>query len=1256
MKQQHARIMIVLRGVVIAVACAMPLGAAADGIDVAQRPLILGDSDVPGNLFLVPSIEWPTMNSVANIGDYSPTTPYVGYFNSARCYVYQYDDDENERHWAPASAATNQECSGEHEWSGNFLNWAATQTIDPFRLALMGGYRFRDKESETWLQKARHTGQGNQYPDRKISDGSIVAGATPFNDAEGITINIDGLSADTIRSSMRFTLSDEPAISEGTREYVPDEIADASPVLDGIQWAEADVRVAVCVGDALMRSELCQSYPTGSYKPEGLIQRFSRPDNPDGMLRFSLFSYLNDSNTHRDGGVMRSPKKFVGPEKIDTASGEIVDNDRREWHPRTGVLELNPDEDLADATNERYGVSIERSGIINYIGAAGQTNTNDYKNYDPLSELYYAATRYLRDLGPVAGYNAIPGNTTVDVEQAIDDFPVVHREEDWEDPLADYFCAPNASLTIADVFTHRDKNLPGNENFARGDEPTYWDELREDEQETGLNAVELTNRIGIIDEHINDNALGESEFTGRQNSAHIAGLAYGMHTRDQRPDLPGRQTMSTYAVDVVENQELEPPQYNMLYLAAKYGGFNVPGGFDPDSRVDPLPESWWNTTGETAEVPGTGTSFSRPDNYFLANEARGMVQGLETAFQQIAQEARGSAAAVAANSTDADDDTLLYQARFDTGDWSGEILAIELDAITPGEPVEDVASVWRASERFPNDFTSRRVYTIDPDSDTGIDATEMGNLTADQQNALNSDDDLLDYLLGDTENELRNGGTFRDRPNTILGHIVNSSPFVTRGETMGYNIFGGDKGIDYLDFVQDLRDAEPMLYVGANDGMLHGFRAGQNAASDNVSFSFMPASVFENIAELASPNYGGQFYVDGQVTVGHAYRDGWGREDGWGKILAASTGAGARSVFALDVTDAHETDFREDNVLREVSGEDHSDIGHVLSEIRVVRLSDANGGWAAVFGNGYNSDNHEARLIIMPLDGGDIISVPTNNDGSATNPNGLGGISTVSLSQDGYIDTVYAGDLHGNLWKFDLAGNNRSATRLFRTDDGSGNAQPITAAPRVVGHSDAGVVANVLVGTGQFFAEGDEIVGNNEVTQTFYGIQDDGTGTTRYRGDLEPQSFDVVTDSTRQVADGDAPDDGQHGWYIDLPDAGERVVDRAEVVQEDATDILGDRVFFLSIVPEGQVCALGGRSWLTELNAETGLSTPTELSTTDPDADSVGISELATGLTRIRDAGRVLFNVSLASGALEQFDVEGGGAHGEGRQSWQELR
>src|SRR3546814_5794891 len=89
----------------------------------------------------------------------------MGYFDNAKCYEYVFNDNEAERHFNPSSMAANRTCAGAKEWSGNYLNWAATQTIDPFRLALTGGYRVRDTATETWLEKARHD-RDALYPDR----------------------------------------------------------------------------------------------------------------------------------------------------------------------------------------------------------------------------------------------------------------------------------------------------------------------------------------------------------------------------------------------------------------------------------------------------------------------------------------------------------------------------------------------------------------------------------------------------------------------------------------------------------------------------------------------------------------------------------------------------------------------------------------------------------------------------------------------------------------------------------------------------------------------------------------------------------------------------------------------------------------------------------------------------------------------------------------------------------------------------------
>jgi len=1235
----------------LALAACLP-SAHADDLDMAQRPLILGDDAVPGNLFLVPSIEWPTMNSIANIGDYSSDTSYIGYFNPQRCYTYEFDDaaDEDEldsgnsdNHWAPADPAVDRECSGtgDGQWSGNFLNWAATQTIDPFRLALMGGYRHRDTPDETWLQKARHDGQGNQYPNRVISDSNVIEGATPFNASE-LEIEIDGLSNNSRRSPMRFWLDGSGGAEQ---EYDPDETGDS---FGGERIA--DVRVSVCHDDGLMREDLCVEYDEG-YKPEGLVQEFADVDNEEGTLRYSLFTYLNDSDRERDGGVLRTPKKFVGPERLDPDTGEAESNPAREWDPETGVLLDNPDDEIANATESTYGVDIERSGLVHYLGAAGQTNTNDYKSTDPVSELYYAATRYLRDRGPVEAYQELPGNTGADVEQALDDFAVAHREEDWEDPVGQFSCAPNAALTIMDVFTHRDKNLPGNRpanGFDRGDEPDYWDELEEDHDETGLDAVEATNRIGIIDESIGTNSLGESVFTGRQNSAMLAGLAYEMHTRDQRPDLPGTQTMSTYVVDVVENQALEAPQNNVAYLAAKYGGFQVPPDFDVDGREDALPEGWWSD-GDIASVPDSGTTFTQPRNYYVANEARRMVESLREAFQAAASEETGSSTAVAANSTQTESDSLIFQARFDSSDWSGEILALPVDEDDGSVDTGDVA--WLGSNGIPSPG-SRDVFSID-DSGDGQAVSALSDLTADQQAALNNDEDLFDYLLlGEQAAEIRNGGSFRDRPRTVLGDIVNSEPFVTFGGNFGYSVLPGDEGDEYPAFLNDKEDDDDMLYVGANDGLLHAYNAEDGGGGE--SFAYAPDAAFDEMDRLGDPNYDHRFYVDGTVRVADAWH---GSADGWKKTLVASTGAGSKTVFALDVTDAGGGGFGSGDVLWELDNEDEGGLGHVLGNIDVVRFND--GTWAAVFGNGYNSDDHEARLFIVPVDDPQNPIVLETGEGSEGDPNGLGGVSTVDLDGNGVVDVVYAGDLHGNMWRFDVESadsDSWGSDLLFEARGPTSERQPITGAPKVVPHSDPDVDMNVLFGTGQFFAEGDGTVGGDPDVNSFYAVQDDGSGDTVARSDLVEQEItgeEVAPDPPTRTLTDNAVAAGDDGWFVDLEspnfgEEGERVVETPRVI--------GQRVFFLSQIPESGICSFGGRSWLMEMDAESGGRTPTTLVDDDSDKGGVGFDQLASGLTVLSRGEQATFYTSLGDGSIETVDIPNPGSGRTGRQSWRQLR
>jgi type IV pilus assembly protein PilY1 len=205
-------------GCALAATAAVLIASNAARADVSQTPLYLGGGNVPGNLTLVPSVEWPTINSVANLGDYADTREYLGYFDPNKCYLYNYDANEALRYFYPSSAAASHRCSG--KWSGNFMNWAATQTIDPFRSVLTGGYRVKDTPTETWLEKARHDGQGGAsvYPNRRIpvsgNNSTMVKGATPF-DVNWIRMRIESLG-----NKMRFRITNDDT-NTGVVPYNP---------------------------------------------------------------------------------------------------------------------------------------------------------------------------------------------------------------------------------------------------------------------------------------------------------------------------------------------------------------------------------------------------------------------------------------------------------------------------------------------------------------------------------------------------------------------------------------------------------------------------------------------------------------------------------------------------------------------------------------------------------------------------------------------------------------------------------------------------------------------------------------------------------------------------------------------------------------------------------------------------------------------------------------------------------------------------
>lgn len=618
-------------------------------------------------------------------------------------------------------------------------------------------------------------------------------------------------------------------------------------------------------------------------------------------------------------------------------------------------------------------------------------------------------------------------------------------------------------------------------------------------------------------------------------------------------------------------------------------GFALPYGVDP------------STLNTIAASGGTGTAYS-------ASDPATLTAALTAIFADI-ESKTSSAAAVATNSTRLNTDTLVYQARFNSGDWSGQIVAYPLES-----DGDLGAAKWDTdtSGKIPA-AASRNIFTWNGTAKVTFKSTDFASLNATQKAALNAPDcstsltgdtcgqARIDWLRGDATQEVKNGGPFRNRDKP-LGDVVNSDPLFVGADNYGYVKLGDSDGggPKYIDFLTWKQTREGMLYVGANDGMMHALLANTGVEK----FAYVPRSVYSNLSLLTQPGYTHKYFVDGPSTSADA-RIGSTSETapkwGWRTVLVGTLGAGGKGVFALDITDPSASDFGKP--LWEVTSADtgFADLGYVMGAPQIVKLN--SGEWVAIFGNGYNSTATTAKLFIVNLATGALIK--KIDAGSAT-ANGLGAPAVYDGDENRLIgdysgstptDAIYAGDLLGNVWKFGNSSSgwivsNKSGPTfvpLFSAKDSAGKAQPITA-PLEIGERPTGTSSGVMiyVGTGSYFTTDDR---TNKDVQSLYGIWDNGTTTSR--SGLQQQTitheFTEFGERLRVVSNNTVTYTGssaKRGWYMDLIQPplgtaqGERVV---------STPLLRHgRVIFTTLIPSTEACSFGGTSWLMELTATTG--------------------------------------------------------------------
>jgi len=1230
---------------------------------LADAPIFAAQS-VPGNVALPLSVEYPTVQRVAHTAAYSAGAEFLGYFDPNKCYTYTYSNTDTlvrpasasaVSYFQPAGAATNHVCSA--KWSGNFLNWATTHTIDPFRWGLTGGFRVVDTADLTILEKAWSTGQGSLFPDKAIAGTTLISGATPFSFAN-FSLRIDGLG-----NKMRFTGTGSLGITTATA-YT------GSGGTAGTTY-EVFARARVCdsSGGAGGVESNCVQYGT-RWKPEGLIQKYA------SKMRFSVFGYLNDDNNSRDGGVLRARQKFVGP-TIPVPGSSPLTNSAAEWDTSTGVFIVNPDIADATATNTAFApsVSVVNSGVMNYVNKFGEiapTTGYTFKSHDPVSELYYTAVRYFKNQGSVPEYSSMAGATAATKSTWVDGFPVITN---WNDPIQ-YSCQRNFILGIGDIYTHADKNLPGSGTGASL-EPTKPPLVLAD---TTVNAVTSTNKAFALQ---GLTAPDWNNYSGRNNSAGMVGLAYDSHTKDIRADLAGTQTIDTYWVDVLENPFVAN---NQFYLAAKYGGFTMPAGYDSYTNTTALADSSWHTATGSPDTNLVGTQL-RPDNYFTGGKPDLMIAGLNSAFSRISAQLTAYTTSFA---TSLPQVTLSgnssYSSLYDANNWTGEIKASSLsfDATT-GDP--SVVVAWSFTDKLAAQLaaagsylSNRRMVTWGGSSGVQFCSGTAGctvpitptQLTALDPSYVTGDDsaNYLKYLRGDTTNEQGSAsGTkaYRTRAK-LLGDIVGS-----KARPVGPPSFPFSDATNpgYAAFKTTWASRPTVVYVGANDGMMHAIRGDLTGTSAGVElFAYVPNALFQGpnstpsvdgLASLGNPSFVHHFMVNATPNV---YDVDFSRTVGasgapnWRSILIGGLGKGGRSYYAIDVTDPiGMASGGEATVAGKVLWEftDAADLGYTYGDPIVVKTSKY--GWVVIIPSGYNNTDGKGYFFILNPRTGALLEKISTNAGSPTNSAGLAFANAFVLDgTDGTVDAVYAGDLLGNLWRWDVSGTGTypAPLRMATLTDGT-NPQPVTSRPLIEVHPSL-KRRFVLVGTGRLLDNSD--ISTTQV-QSFYAIVDGTNAKFNTVADLPPSVANFPITRSMLAANTNAltgityDPTTQMGWFEDLGTGTGGIGWR---VTSDATTLLGS-VAWAATLPNGSVCNPSGDSRVYGRDFGTAITTiNTDVSGTLSPVSYISIAGMVTDLRYLSVNGKATLISGTDTGNLQKIAINPLTGLGLRRLNWRELQ
>ena len=806
---------------------------------------------------------------------------------------------------------------------------------------------------------------------------------------------------------------------------------------------------------------------------------------------------------------------------------------------------------------------------------------------------------------------------------------------------------------------------------------------------TDLRDSSLGNQIGALGTDVSLNDVPSSGLDGA-SWQHMTTFTLGLGARGRMVFSPTYLSDSSGDFFAVKQGSAANPPTICSWQAAGSGACNWPTpGAGQVENIDDL----WH-----AAVNGRGT-------YFSATNPATLSSAITSALAGVSARTGASAAATTSNPNVTSGDNFVFSSTFTTQEWDGELVRQQLD-LTIGVTLPTID--WAAQGQLDVN-ASRNIYTFSSGASNKLRVFTWANLTGVEQAYFNmpaistagtgltqflcaspsiclsgasqtaaAGSNLVSFLGGDRTNEgiaIDNTKYYRQRLH-LLGDIVNAEAVYVKASLSGYADF------NHSAFVTSVASRQGMVYVAANDGMLHAFYAadgGPGIVGGAEAWAYIPTSVLPSLYKLADKNYTSkhQYYVDGTPVASEICISNCNNASAvWKSILVGGLNGGGQGYYALDITDPLMP-----KALWEFTD---ANMGYTYGNPVVTKLND--GTWVVLVTSGYNNVNTGdgvGRLYVINATTGALIRTLSTGVGSVATPSGLGKISAVVLNPttDNTMQQVYGGDMLGNLWRFDVNGNlgpaGYEAQLLVTLKNASNQVQPLTS-KQEVGLVNGHIV--VYVGTGRYLGATDLA---DTSQQSLYAIRDDVCftdplspqacsatelarvpGISVYnnpRSDLNfvhqiqtnttcpagtPATICTIGQQVRTSSNYPVDMGVNFGWYVDLLGTGERA-------NTDPVLALGT-LGYTTNVPNTSACTVGGISFRYFIDFRTGG--PVSSSPTGVVGTKLG-NALATRpvyvrlpnntiveLTRLSDGTTVTSNVPIGASGLPTR-----------RTSWREL-